>query len=45
MLAPIVADYSSVGNAKEGYDFIDKMYKCSDREIYKEILKKEFKLK
>jgi len=45
MLAPIVADYSSLGNAKEGYDFIDKMYKCSDREKYKDILKKDFKLK
>lgn len=45
MLAPIVADYSSIGRTQEGYDFIDKMYKCSDREKYKDILKKEFKFK
>lgn len=45
MLAPIVADYQSIGRVQEGYDFIDKMYKCNDRERYKDILKKEFKFK
>ena len=45
MLAPIVADYHSIGKVQEGYDFIDKMYKCSDKEKYKDILKNEFKFK
>lgn len=45
MLAPIVADYHSIGKVQEGYDYIDKMYKCSDKEKYKDILKNEFKFK
>jgi hypothetical protein len=45
MLAPIVADYQSIGKIKEGYDFINKMYKCPDKEKFIRILKTDYKLK
>ena len=45
ILAPIVADYYSLGRVKEGYDFVEKMYKCPDKEKYINTLKKDFKFK
>jgi hypothetical protein len=45
ILAPIVADYYSIGRTKEGYDLINKVYNCNDKEKFIEILKKEFNLK
>ncbi|RPI15638.1 MAG: hypothetical protein EHM58_13710 [Ignavibacteriae bacterium] len=45
LLAPIVADYFSIGRTEEGYDRIKKVYKCPDRDNFIKILKNEFKLK
>lgn len=45
MIAPIVADYQSLGRVKEGYDYIDKVYKCPDKEKFIKILRTDFKLK
>ena len=45
MLAPIVADYHSLGDVQEGYDYINKMYKCIDKAKFIKILKTDFKLK
>jgi len=45
ILAAIVADYYSLGEVQNGYELVDSVYKCSDREKYKLILQNEFKLK
>ncbi len=45
LLAPILADYESIGRADEGYALINRVYKCVDKEKFVKILKKEFKLK
>ncbi len=45
ILAAIVADYYSLGEVEKGYELVDKVYKCIDRESYKRILKSDFKLK
>lgn len=45
LLAPIVADYFSIGMVDEGYDYVKKIYKCPDRNKFINILKKDYKLK
>ncbi len=45
VLAAIVADYYSLGEVQKGYELVDSVYKCPDREKYKLILQKDFKLK
>lgn len=45
VLAAIVADYHSLGEVRKGYELVDSVYKCPDREKYKLILQNEFKLK
>ncbi|MCE1165259.1 MAG: hypothetical protein LWX07_07645 [Bacteroidetes bacterium] len=45
LLAAIVADYYSLGEVNKGYELVDKVYKCVDRESYKKILINDFKLK
>lgn len=45
ILAPITADYESIGQAAEGYKLIDKVYKCPDEGRFVKILKNEYKLK
>lgn len=45
ILAAIVADYYSLGQVQRGYDLIDKVYRCNDKDKYIKILKEDFKLK
>lgn len=45
ILAAIVADYYSIGKVEKGYDLINKVYKCSDKNKFVKILKEDFKLK
>lgn len=45
VLAAIVADYYSLGEVQKGYDLVDSVYKCPDRDKYKLILQNDFKLK
>lgn len=45
ILAAIVADYYSLGQVDRGYDLINKVYKCKDKDKYIKILKEDFKLK
>jgi hypothetical protein len=45
LLAPIVADYCSIGKSNEGYNYIDKIYNCSDKDKFIKTLKNKYKLK
>lgn len=45
ILAAIVADYYSLGQVERGYELINKVYKCNDKDKYIKILKEDFKLK
>jgi len=45
VLAAIVADYHSIGKVDKGYELVNKVYKCSDRNKFVKILKEDFKLK
>jgi hypothetical protein len=45
ILAAIVADYYSLGQVERGYDLVNKVYKCKDKDKYIKILKEDFKLK
>lgn len=45
ILAAIVADYHSLGNVQKGYDYVDEVYGCPDKNNFIKVLKKEFKLK
>lgn len=45
ILAPIVADYKSIGMTEKGYELINKVYTCPDKDKFIKILKQEFKLK
>ncbi|HMS34815.1 MAG TPA: hypothetical protein PKC91_12095 [Ignavibacteria bacterium] len=45
LLAVIVADYYLLGEVNKGYELVDSVYKCPDKEKYKEILQTDFKLK
>lgn len=45
ILAPIVADYASIGKIEEGYEFVKNVYKCPDRDKFIKILKNDYKLK
>lgn len=45
LLAPIVADYSSIGKIQDGYDFVNKVYKCPDKDKFIQILKTQYNLK
>jgi hypothetical protein len=45
VLAAIVADYYSIGKVEKGYDLVNKVYKCSDKNKFVKILKEDFKLK
>ncbi|CAN5446487.1 hypothetical protein BH10BAC5_BH10BAC5_15040 [soil metagenome] len=45
ILAAIAADYQSLGETQKGYDLIDKLYTCPDKEAYIAILKNDFKIK
>lgn len=45
ILAAIVADYYSLGQVERGYELVEKVYKCVDKEKFIKILKEDFKLK
>jgi hypothetical protein len=45
ILAAITADYFYIGEADKGYEYIDKVYSCPDKNKFIKILKNEFKLK
>jgi hypothetical protein len=45
ILAAIVADYYSIGKVETGYELVNKVYKCSDKNKFIKILKEDFKLK
>ncbi len=45
ILAAIVADYYSLGQVERGYELVEKVYKCVDKDKYIKILKEDFKLK
>lgn len=45
ILAAITADYFSIGETEKGYELIDKVYKCVDKDKFKKILKEDFQLK
>jgi hypothetical protein len=45
VLAPIVADYESIGMVNKGYELINKVYKCPDKDRFVTILKNDYKLK
>ena len=45
ILAAIVADYYSMGQVERGYELVEKVYKCVDKDKYIKILKEDFKLK
>ena len=38
ILAAIVADYYTLGEVRKGYDLVDSVYKCPDRDKFKQIL-------
>jgi hypothetical protein len=44
ILAPIVADYSILGKASEGYAYVDSVYKCVDAGAFKDTLRSVYKL-
>ncbi len=45
ILAAIAADYYSLGQAERGYELIEKVYKCIDKDKFIKILQEDFKLK
>ena len=45
ILAPIVADYHSLGDVEKGYSYVDLIYKCPDKEKFIKILQNDYKLK
>ncbi|MDQ3020373.1 MAG: hypothetical protein M3R36_07365 [Bacteroidota bacterium] len=45
ILAPIVADYYTLGEVKRGYDLVDSVYKCPDKDKFIQTLQSEYKLK
>jgi len=45
VLAAIVADYYSIGKVEKGYELVNKVYQCSDKNKFINILKEDFKLK
>ncbi len=45
ILAAIVADYSSMNEAFKGYELVDLVYNCPDKESFKLTLKNDFHLK
>lgn len=45
LLAAITANYYNLGEVNKGYELIDKVYPCSDKESFVKILKEDYKLK
>ena len=45
ILAPIAADYESIDMVEKGYELIDKVYTCPDKDKFIKILKQDYKLK
>jgi hypothetical protein len=45
LLAAITANYYTIGEVYKGYELIDKVYQCSDKENFVKILKEDYKLK
>jgi hypothetical protein len=45
ILAAIVGNYETLEMANKGYELINKVYKCPDKDKFIKILKNEFKLK
>ena len=45
ILAAIVADYSSMNEVYKGYELVDSVYNCPDKESFKLTLKNDFHLK
>jgi len=45
ILAPITADYESIGEVNKGYALIKEVYKCPDRDKFIKILQVEYKLR
>ena len=45
LLAAITANYYYLGEVYKGYELIDKVYQCPDKESFVKILKEDYKLK
>lgn len=45
ILAGITADYYTLGELYKGYDLIDKVYTCPDKDKFIQILKEDYKLR
>jgi len=45
LLAAITANYYTIGEVYKGYELIDKVYQCPDKENFVKILKEDYKLK
>ena len=45
ILAAIAADYKSLGETQKGFDLIDKMYNCPDKDAYVTSLRNDFGIK
>ncbi len=45
ILAPLVMDYFNLGEVQTGYEFVNSVYSCPDKDKFISILKNEYKLK
>lgn len=45
ILGPIVDDYYNLGDVQKGYELIDSVYKCDDKDKFIQILQNDYKLK
>ncbi len=45
ILAPLVDDYYTLYQVSKGYDLVDSVYKCPDKDKFIQILKTDYKLK
>lgn len=45
ILAPLVQDYMNLGEVSKGYDYVNSVYKCSDKQSFIDTLKIVYKLK
>lgn len=45
LLAAITANYYTLGEVYKGYELIDKVYQCPDKDSFVKILKEDYKLK
>lgn len=45
ILAPLVMDYFNLGEVQKGYEFVNSVYNCPDKNKFISILQNEYKLK